>query len=160
MIQFINDGGPIMYLLLLTSIVAVAFIIERGLALRWEKVIPRPVEDSAQNARSAANVAELKQVCETHPSMLSRLLQTASSNLTRPQSEVIDLVETRARHESLKLERGLVVLEIVVGIAPLLGLVGTLHGLITLFGELGKAGMSDNAQLAKGIAVALNTTQA
>jgi biopolymer transport protein ExbB len=58
----------------------------------------------------------------------------------------------------IKLERGIVVLEIVVGIAPLLGLVGTLHGLISLFASLGTAGVTDNAALAKGISIALNTT--
>jgi biopolymer transport protein ExbB len=48
----------------------------------------------------------------------------------------------------------------VVGIAPLLGLVGTIHGLITLFADLGRVGVSDNTVLAKGIAIALNTTLA
>jgi biopolymer transport protein ExbB len=51
-----------------------------------------------------------------------------------------------------------VVLEIVVGISPLLGLVGTVHGLITLFRDLGQAGLGDNTVVAKGIAIALNTT--
>ena len=50
------------------------------------------------------------------------------------------------------------ILEIIVGIAPLTGLVGTLHGLITLFASLGNAGVTDNAALAKGISIALNTT--
>ena len=50
------------------------------------------------------------------------------------------------------------VLEIVVGIAPLLGLVGTIYGLILLFAELGSTGMSDNSALARGISLALNAT--
>src|SRR5678809_945591 len=58
----------------------------------------------------------------------------------------------------INIERGLVILEIVVGIAPLMGLVGTLHGLISLFAGLGTAGVTDNAALAKGISIALNTT--
>ena len=49
-------------------------------------------------------------------------------------------------------------LEIIVGIAPLLGLVGAIHGLIVLFGDLGEKGVSDNAIAAKGIAIALHTT--
>jgi biopolymer transport protein ExbB len=56
------------------------------------------------------------------------------------------------------LERGLVILEIVVGIAPLLGLVGTIYGLILLFGNLGQTGLNDNTTLARGIALALNAT--
>jgi biopolymer transport protein ExbB len=46
----------------------------------------------------------------------------------------------------------------VTGIAPLLGLVGTIHGLITLFGDIGRTGLSDHSALARGIAIALNTT--
>ena len=57
-----------------------------------------------------------------------------------------------------KLERGLVVLEIIVGIAPLLGLVGTIYGLITLFAHMDPAGAQDNAKFAQGISLALNAT--
>ena len=70
----------------------------------------------------------------------------------------MDALEIRARYEVTRLERGLVILEIVVGIAPLLGLVGTIFGLIILFGGLGEAGLSDNSVLAEGIALALNAT--
>ena len=60
-----------------------------------------------------------------------------------------------ARQEVSKLERGLVILEIIVGIAPLLGLVGTIYGLITLFGNMGQA---ENAKFAQGISLALYAT--
>ena len=56
------------------------------------------------------------------------------------------------------MERGLVVLEVIVGIAPLLGLVGTIYGIIPLFGDFGKAVAGDNTLLAKGIGSALNKT--
>jgi biopolymer transport protein ExbB len=82
----------------------------------------------------------------------------AYDHLKEPKEETVDLLETRARQEIVRLERGLVILEIVVGIGPLLGLVGTVHGLIRLFGELGQAGLTDNTKLAAGISVALNTT--
>jgi biopolymer transport protein ExbB len=72
--------------------------------------------------------------------------------------ENVDAVQTRARHEVAQLERGLVVLEIVVGIAPLLGLVGAVYGLIDLFSTLNPAGMDDHTGLAKGIALALKAT--
>lgn len=68
------------------------------------------------------------------------------------------MLQTRARREVASLERGLVVLEIVIGIAPLLGLVGTVYGLITLFGGLSAGGMGDYAVLAKGVSLALTTT--
>jgi biopolymer transport protein ExbB len=156
--EFINAGGPFMYLLILTSIVGLAFIIERGLALRWSRVVPPSVEKALEEFGSAKDVTALRQVCLLQPSSLSRLLLTGADHLNWPLGENSDAIQTRARHEIINLERGLVVLEVVVGIAPLLGLVGTIHGLITLFGTLGTAGLNDTAALAKGIGIALNTT--
>src|SRR5206468_2507854 len=68
-------------------------------------------------------------------------------------------VPTRARHEMVRLERGLIVLEVIVGIAPLLGLIGAVSGLVHVFSHLGlSAGASDTRQIALGIAEALNAT--
>jgi biopolymer transport protein ExbB len=158
MIDFFVQGGPFMILLVATSVVGLAFIIERAFALRWARVIPPDVEYAVTQCRTPEGVSELREISQARPSSFSRLVLTALDHLPRPRQENIDAIETRARHEVLQLERGLVILEIVVGIAPLLGLVGTIHGLITLFGDLGRAGLSDNAALAKGIAIALNTT--
>lgn len=157
MLHFLKSGGFFMIPLVLTSIIGLAFIIERGLALRWDKVIPPDVGDAAENG-SPDGLNELKLVCEEQPSTLSRLLLVAAEHLPRPRDENVDAIQTHARHEVLQLERGLVVLEIVVGIAPLLGLVGAIHGLITLFSDLGQSSMVDNARVAKGISEVLNTT--
>jgi biopolymer transport protein ExbB len=89
---------------------------------------------------------------------LSRLVLTALEHLDWPKAETVDCVQTRARQEVVQLERGLVVLEIITGIAPLLGLVGTLHGMITLFGDIGTAGLGDSNVVARGISITLNTT--
>lgn len=158
MIEFFRAGGVFMFFLLATSIIGLAFIIERGLALRWAKVIPPDVENALNKCHAPEDVTELRQICQARPSSFSRLLITAQDHLQRPREENTDALETRARHEVLQLERGLVVLEIVVGIAPLLGLVGTIHGLIRLFGDLSRSGLADNSVLAAGIAIALNTT--
>ena len=147
-----------MWVLVATSVVGIAFIIERGLALRWKKIIPPTVEEAAINCRRKEEIPSLVQACQSNPSPMSTLLLQAQEHINWPKQENVDSIETRARHEVVQLERGLVILEIVVGIAPLLGLVGTLHGLITLFGDLGKAGLGDNSALAKGISIALNTT--
>lgn len=142
----------------LTSLVGLTFIIERGLALRWKKVVPPEVETAVENCNSAAAVPVLREVCQQHPSALSRLLLAGTDHLHWPRAETVDVLQTRARREIASLERGLVVLEIVVGIAPLLGLVGTVYGLITLFGGLSAGGMGDYSVLARGVGLALNTT--
>jgi biopolymer transport protein ExbB len=156
--QFLINGGPFMFLLVPTSIVGLAFIIERGLALRRSQVVPRALEEALERCRAKEDLPRIQGVCDQIPSTLSRLLLAAIEHLGWPKEDNADSIQTRARQEMVQLERGLVVLEIVVGIAPLLGLVGTVHGLITLFGHLGKTGLMDNAELAKGIAIALNTT--
>lgn len=156
--EFLRAGGPVMFFLLMLSVVALTFIIERGLALRWKKVIPPELESAVERCNGPQDAPAVLRAAETFPSPLSRLIQVASQHLNWPKTENVDSVETRARHEVMRLERGLVILEIVVGIAPLTGLVGTLHGLISLFGNLGAVGVSDNAALAKGISIALNTT--
>jgi len=79
--------------------------------------------------------------------------------LRGPRSENVEVVQTRARHEMVRLERGLIVLEVIVGIAPLLGLIGAVSGLVHVFSHLGlSSGASDTRQIALGIAEALNAT--
>ena len=145
--------------LVVTSIIMVAFLVERGLALRWHKVIPPALAHAVENYQSESDLPRLRSMAEANPSALSRLLLFASDHLEWPRSENRELIETRARHEMTLLERGLVVLEIIVGIAPLLGLVGTIYGLITLFGGMTTAAAaSDSAKFAAGISLALNAT--
>lgn len=148
----------IIALLVLASVVGLTFIVERGLALRQQKVIPTEVEAALENCRSESDMPMLRQICEQHPSPLSRLLTLSDKHRNWPRAENVGALETSARHEVSKLERGLVVLEIVVGVAPLLGLVGTIYGLIILFGGMGEGGIGESKEVAKGIAVALNST--
>jgi len=63
----------------------------------------------------------------------------------------VEAVRTRARHEMVRLERGLIILEVIVGIAPLLGLIGAVSGLVHVFSHLGlSSGASDTRQIALG----------
>src|SRR5436190_20825128 len=110
-------------LLLFTSVVGLAFIIERGLALRWGKVVPPEIEAAVESCQSPEDVPMLRRVCVQHNSPMSRLLLMAADHLKWPKEDNIDAIQTKARREITRLERGLVVLEIIVGIAPLLGLV-------------------------------------
>ena len=145
-------------ILVLTSVVAVAFIVERGLALRWGRVIPPAVQQAVEYYNSADHLPQLQKICRDNPSTAGRLLLFSSQHLDWPRAENAELIETRARHEVAQLERGLVVLEILIGIAPLLGLVGTIYGLIMLFGSMGGVAGVDSAKFAEGISTALYAT--
>jgi biopolymer transport protein ExbB len=144
--------------LVLASVTGLTFIIERGLALRDVKVIPPAVEGALETFRTADDLPMLRRICQQHPSALSRLLLMADKHRRWSKEENSSGLETFAREEISKLERGLVVLEIVVGVSPLLGLFGTVYGLIAIFASMGTAGLADNNRLAQGIAEALNAT--
>jgi biopolymer transport protein ExbB len=150
----------IVYILLgLTSIVGLTFIIERAFALRWKKNVPTAIEAAVESCESPEDVPMLKRVCQQHNSSpLSRLLLLAAERLDWPKAEVTDALQTRARKEIVRLERGLVVLEIIVGIAPLLGLVGTILGMMTTFAHFNERGANDPAELARGIGLILKAT--
>jgi len=120
----------ILIALLITSVAAVTFIVERGLALRAKKVIPQPLIDAVLSYGSGRDLQMLKSVCAQNACPLAKLLLFSADHLDMPKGENSALLETRARYEISKLERGLIVLEIIVGIAPLTGLVGTIFGLI------------------------------
>jgi len=145
-------------LLILTSIIGLTFIVERGIALRWQAVIPAEIEAAVESCQARADVPVLQRVCQQKKSPLSRLLLQASERLDWPQAENVDALQTKARHEIVRLERGLVVLEIIVGIAPLLGLVGTIVGMMAVFADVGQAGLTDASKLAHGIALILRAT--
>lgn len=145
-----------MWLLAVLSVIAVTFMLERGWALRRAKVMPPGLLAALEHADDP----QLRGACQASPSPLARLVTGVLDHLRWPKDENVSALEVRARQEVALMERGLVILEIIVGIAPLLGLIGTLYGIIPLFSDFGKAVSGDNALLAKGIAVALNKTMA
>ena len=148
-------------LLGLTSVAGLAVIVWRMWMLRWEKVLPEAVVDAVSQARPGEDGKALREVCDKNPSPLGRLLRLAADHRDWPKADNVLTVETAARHEVVKLECGLVVLEIIVGIAPLLGLVGTIIGMIGVFGDIGNTGLntpSDAGKLASGISYILWTT--
>jgi biopolymer transport protein ExbB len=149
----------LIYVLLgLTSVIGLAVIVERAWALRWRKVVPPEITASLAACETRADVDALRRVCGQKPSPLGRLLLLAADHFDWPKADNVDALQTAARHEIVRLERGLVVLEIIVGIAPLLGLVGTIVGMISVFGDVGQTGLSDAAKLAQGIALILRAT--
>jgi len=151
----------LIYILLgLTSVIGFAFIVERALTLRWGRVVPAKITKALAACKTRDDVRVLRQACTQKSSPLGRLLLLAADHLDWPKADNEDSLQTAARQEIVRLERGLVVLEIIVGVAPLLGLVGTIAGMMTVFGNLGETGLNDAAKLAQGIALILRATLA
>src|ERR1700726_1878957 len=158
-IGFFAKGGIFMWPLLLCSIFSLTTIILRVLALREKHVIPLTIVNEMERLAPGANPERLARMVNQDPSSLARIGRVALAHLRWPRSENVEVVQTRARHEMVRLERGLVVLEVIVGIAPLLGLIGAVSGLVHVFSNLGlSSGAADTRQIALGIAEALNAT--
>ena len=147
-------------LLGLTSVVCVGVVLWRGWMLRWNKVVPAQLAEALAECRTPEDLKVIRRLCEEQPSPLGKLIRLASDRLEWPKDDNMDSLQTAARHEIVHLERGLVILEVIVGIAPLLGLVGTIAGMMTVFGDLGQTGLNDAAKLAEGIALILQATLA
>jgi biopolymer transport protein ExbB len=158
-IGFFERGGLFMWPLLICSIVALTTIILRGFALREKNVMPLVIESEIERLLPGGSADRLMRIVENDQSSLGRIARVALQHLRSPRSENVEAVQTRARHEMVILEKGLIVLEVIVGIAPLLGLIGAVSGLVHVFSHLGlSSGASDTRQIALGIAEALNAT--
>src|SRR5438309_2201968 len=157
--SFFVKGGLFMWPLLACSIVSVTTIILRGIALREKNVMPLAIESEIERLVPGASPERLMRIVSYDQSSLARIARVALQHLRGPRSENVEVVETRARHEMVRLEKGLIVLEVITGIAPLLGLIGAVSGLVHVFSNLGlSSGASDTRQIALGISEALNAT--
>lgn len=154
-IQFFVQGGFFMFVLLILSVFSLAVILQRGRFIKMDKALPPPVI-VALKAFKGGNTEQLQNQLQQEPSPLSRVLLSVIQHKDWPRAEILDAVQTRARHEISRLESGLVFLEITTGISPLLGLLGTLSGLVGIFGNIGAHG--DPQMVANGISEALNCT--
>ena len=160
-IQFFVHGGFFMGLLLLCSLVAVAVIILRSLALRRALVMPTIIEQEIEILQpdDTEGVVKLSRLVRNDNSTLARIAQVGLQNLNWPKMENLEAVQTKARNEIVRLESGMFILEIIVGIAPLLGLLGAVSGLVKVFASFGaNASANDPHLMANGISEALSTT--
>jgi biopolymer transport protein ExbB len=157
--SFFVKGGLFMWPLLACSIVTVTTIILRGIALREKNVMPLVIQSEIERLVPGGSPERLMRIVSYDQSSLARIARVALQHLRGPRSENVEVVETRARHEMVRLEKGLIVLEVITGIAPLLGLIGAVSGLVHVFSNLGlSSGAADTRQIALGIAEALNAT--
>ena len=160
MLEIILAGGWLMAPILLCSTLAVAIIIERFWTLRRSKVIPEglgaTVEDWA--TKHELDQRHLDQLRAESP--LGRIYASALVNRKRQREVIKEAVEDTGRHVVHDLERFLNTLGTIAGISPLLGLLGTVIGMIEVFSAIMISGVGDANVLAGGISQALITTAA
>jgi biopolymer transport protein ExbB len=158
--DFSLKGGVFMAILLTISFVAVTVILLRLFALRRRAIIPVRIEREINKLKPGDDPEHLRHLIRDDTSPLSRVVEVAVRPFQATKQETLEVVQSRARQEIVRMESGLFILEIVVGIAPLLGLLGAVTGLVKVFGNIGSGAMSttDLKGIASGIGEALSTT--
>lgn len=147
MIDIFKGAGFFIYPLGLCSVLAVFILIERLIALRSSRILPKALVERFVKGNVLEEQGDASSVA-------GRILTFYQKNKPDPEA-----IKAFAALEMTRLERGMFILEIVVGAAPLLGLLGTVTGLIKVFSGMSPDdGMPDPAMFIQGIALALTTT--
>ncbi|MDF1816091.1 MAG: MotA/TolQ/ExbB proton channel family protein [Verrucomicrobiales bacterium] len=162
--DFLISGGIFMLFIMLCCFVAIAVSIHRALTLRSSSIVPKFLKDEL--ARCDQYFKQEKSSALYHAlrksnTPVGNIGEVALSSEFSNRAEASEAVEATAKEELVKLEGGMGILEVVITIAPLLGLLGTVSGLVKVFATLGAtdAGTAtDPTLIAAGIATALNTT--
>jgi biopolymer transport protein ExbB len=152
----------VMVPLMLCSIISIAIILERLISLRPQLVIKPALAKAIHDLGYGGKTTLIEQLSVDEDTALSRLVRACLMYMSWPKEENADAVQAYARREIVRLERGLVFLEVVTGLGPLLGLMGTILGLIRIFGSAGTStdlAMQGTA-IAAGIAEAMYCTVA
>ena len=161
MLQFLIKGGPIMIPLVFCSVLALAIIIEKFISLR---IIESKADKFIERAGGILNSDEERKIdkvlalCEMTSSPPARILQAGIEKKELGKAEIKGAVEDAGAVEVPHLGRYLVVLSTIVTISPLLGLLGTVRGMIMAFNAIAVAGVGEPGALAGGISEALYTT--
>jgi biopolymer transport protein ExbB len=158
MLDLIEKSGPIFYALALCSLIATVVTIERLLALRRSRVMPRHIVDVLESVQIGKDLSVAIEMCRRNPGVLADITRAGLENADRPWEEMRDAVLDAGRQETPTLERNLYWLQTVAQGAPLLGLLGTVFGMIKMFAATSLAGLGDARVLSGGISQAMFTT--
>jgi len=154
-LEFMKKGGVFIYPLILCSIAGLTAIGFKFLSLARARTVPDGLAadmDGIATRDSEIVVAAIRR----GESTLARLGAVALKHHGKTVPEINHAIEAAAREEVVKMHSGIGVLDVVITVAPLLGLLGTASGLVTIFQGLGET--TDHLAIARGIAEALNTT--
>ena len=160
MLELVTAGGWLMILILLSSIVAVAICIERLYTLNPRKIAPPHLLATVWKQLKAGELDANKLKTLKQSSPLGRILAAGLANAYHGRDVMKESIEEAAGHVVHELERYLNTLGTIAAVAPLLGLLGTVMGMIKVFAEIMAQGTGNASVLAGGISEALITTAA
>ena len=160
MIDLIVRGGIFMYPILFCSIVALAVFLERIWVLRRNSILPPEFIRNVEDLIRKQKIADALFLCQGDASSIARIFFAGLKNAGRGMWLVKESIEERGGREAAMLEKHSGILSTIANLAPLLGLLGTVSGMIKTFNVISVQGVGNPAPLAGGIAEALITTAA
>lgn len=160
MLELIKAGGWVMAPIIALAILAIAIIVERFWSLRSSEVLPPGLGDEVREWARGRELDPKHIEVLRHNSPLGELLAAALGVRHRPREIIKERIEDIGRHVLHRLERFLNTLGTIAAVSPLLGLLGTVFGMIMMFMDILSAGVGDANQLAGGIGQALISTAA
>jgi biopolymer transport protein ExbB len=151
-------GGPVMIPLAILSVLGVAVTIEKILSLRVSRVVQRDILNTIDSVNTPSDIPMAIKICERYNSPFANVIRAGLEEAGEPLPIVRQAMEDTGRRETKRLERYLVLLATVAAASPLLGLLGTVLGMIEVFSVISIAGVGQAGLLSGGIAQALITT--
>ncbi len=158
MLEFVVKGGPVMVPLLLCSVISLSIIVERCLSLRRHRILKYDVLQRIEELLRERKIPEASTLCKRYPSSMTRILLAAILNHDKSRQEIKEIIEDAGRQEVPVLERYLTILGTIASISVLLGLLGTVMGMIRTFNSIAALGYGNPEALASGISEALVAT--
>lgn len=158
--EIVLAGGPFMWPIILCSIISAAIILERLWTLQARRVVPPDLTRRIWGVIESGQINERVIAALEANSPLGRILAVGLANRHRPREVMMDRLEDAGRHVAHDLERFLNTLGTIAGVTPLLGLLGTVTGIIRAFNAIYSGGLGDPRALSGGISEALLTTAA
>ncbi|MBW1921271.1 MAG: MotA/TolQ/ExbB proton channel family protein [Deltaproteobacteria bacterium] len=160
MIDLVAKGGIFMYPIVLCSIIALAIFIERLWVLQRKNVIPSEFIHNVEDLLKKRKISDAIFLCQGNASSIARVFLAGIKNAGKGMWLVKESIEEMGGREAVILEKRIGILSTIANIAPLLGLLGTVSGMIKTFKVISVQGVGNPAPLAGGIAEALITTAA
>jgi len=158
--EIVLAGGPFMWPIILCSVIAAGIITERLWTLQRRRVMPADLTRRIWALVESGQVNDKVITALEANSPLGKLLATGLANRHRPREVMMDRIEDTGRHVAHDLDRYLNSLGTIAGVAPLLGLLGTVTGIIRAFSAIHEGGLGDPRLLSGGISEALICTAA
>lgn len=161
--NFFVIGGWFMLPLLVCSVILIAVVIWKALDLRMDRIIPDDLAARLHEAgalTAAGKFGTLQQALLHDHSVLAVIARAGLLSNHPDLTAAARAAEACGREEVAEMERGISIMEVIFTIAPMLGLIGTVSGLVRIFGNFGDGGRDAAAaqEIAAGIAEAMNTT--